>query len=280
MMGIAVLDARRLWRSPGIWLAALCCTFALVVGVSLPWLLLSDVEPATGVAFMLGPGTDLLFPTVAMLATYGAIAGQRDTATLSMVLAQPYRRRDVLAGVATTRMLTMVAVSLVAIVAATVAVIGLYGMPPFRYVVAFTAITVVAVACYAAIGVAVSASVASRTRAAAVLLPGFVFAYGLWSPLLYGIETIAFDRPPSWFEHVELINPLAAYGAAANELLPPTPHLAIAVDDGGIDTTTGELVGGSADLVVVGLALCVLAAWTIGSLLFARWQLDRASLAA
>ena len=279
MMAIASLDARRLRRSPGIWLATVCAAGALVAGVALPWLLLSGVDANTGVAFMLGPGTDLVLPTVAILATYGAIAGQRDDATLSTVLAQPYRRRDVLAGVAVARILTMVGVTTVAIAAAVAAVIVLYGVPPILRLAAFAAVTVVAVGCYAAIGVAVSASVASRARAAAALLPGFLIAYGLWSPVFHGIESVAFDRPPSWFEHVAMVNPLAAYGAAANELLPPTPHLAIAVDDGGVDATAGELVGGGTDPMVVGLALCVLVAWSVVTLLIARWRLDRATLA-
>ena len=279
LIHVAMLDGKRLSRSPGLWIAMVGCVFAIAGGVVLPGLFLSEVNAGVGLAFMLGPGTDLVVPIVALLTTYGAIAGQRERGSITILLGTPHRRIDVLGGILIARVVAVVGILMLAIATATLLILVMYGVPPIRRLLVFTVVAVLAVICYCSIGVAVSATVSSRNRAIAILLPGLLFAYGVWSPLLRGVETVVFESVPWWFDYAELVNPLAAFGTAAHEILPPTPHLAVAIDEGGLDAEAGAFVGGSATVSVIGFAIGVLLWWTIIPLLVARWRMGRVPLA-
>lgn len=269
---LASTELARLARAPGVWIAAVLFGALLVAGVALPGLLLEEATPAIGTAYLLGPAVDVILPTIAIVLTYGAIAGVRSDGRIKVYLGMPVRRRDILLGIACSRIAIVWIVMMCGLFVG-VATIGiLYGRPPIRPILAFASLSLLASASFVGIGVGISALVGTPIRAIATLVGGFLLAHALWEPICRAAASLLIDdftseSPPRWYELIILASPLEAYTTAANGVLPPSPHVAIAIGDGGARADSGALVGGEISTATLTIAIGWLVLWGLGSML-------------
>lgn len=109
--------------------------------------------------------TTLVLPLVAIAGSYLAIAGERESNTIRFLLAQPTTRRSVVLGKFLSRGLNL-AIALVAALAVSVVVIAsLYPDLDAGSLLTFFGLSALLVAAYVAVSIAISAAVASRSRA-------------------------------------------------------------------------------------------------------------------
>lgn len=273
----------RLRRSPGVWVVAVLFAVVLAAGAAIPAFVLADPSAAIGAAFLLGPATDLLLPLVAIILTASSLAGLRADGRISLYLGLPITRSAVLAGILVSRILGTLAIAGMGLAAGIVAVGLLYGVPPVRPVVGFIVITSLAAASYAAIGVGVSATTNHPVRAFAILIGGVILAHSLWGPTLDGIHyaltgEVPGADPPRWIEALTLLSPLEAYTAVANGILPPSPHLEIALDGDGTAADPGPMVGGEIARIDLLLAVGVLIGWAVLAILLGWRRFERAEI--
>lgn len=276
---IARFEWKRLRLAPGILLASLLLAGVIAGGTLIPHLGLDDPPVDYGVAFLLGPGTELLLPLVAVLLSYGAIAALKERGTLSLFLGAPNRRFDVFVGVLIGRITVALTMTVVALLTAIGVIIVVYGFPSLRTVGAFILFTGFATVAYTTIGVAVSASVTNRIRAVTILVAGVFIFHTLWSgmlQLLHYLLTGSYPHSESawWFDSLHTLSPLEAYSTTVNWVLPPSPHLFVAVDDSGIDAETGDMVGGGVTTGEATFAIAILAAWILGSFLIGLYRFN------
>lgn len=261
---VAAIETRRLARSPGLWLATVGFAFVLVAGVSIPYLTGVDVDGTTGTAFLLGPAVDLVLPLLAVLLTYGAVAGHRQRGSIHVFLSAPIARRSILVGILVSRIVVLWAIVLVGVVAGVAVVLGLYGRFPILTVFQFTLLTCIAAAAFASIGVGVSAMTRRPIRALTTLVGGFVVAYALWEPVVrgtYAVVATPTDQLPRYVEVAMLGNPLESYGRIAHGILPPSPHLDIDIEGGATSAEAGPLVGGELATLELFAGLLILGLW-------------------
>ena len=280
---IAVFDARRLLRSPGAWIGTVVFAFVQSLGVALPALALESPSPAIGTAFLLGPATDIVLPILAIVLTFGAIAGERDRGRLTVFLSTPLDRAQILLGTLLGRAsLVMLAVTIGSI-PGILTIVALYGAPEPRPIVGFLLISILASFTYASIGVGISATFATPARSVAVLIGGFVFAYALWEPATTALHylhtgSLPGPAPPRWFEILQMLSPLEAYSHALNGVLPPSPHLVLAITEEGIDADAGEFVGGALSAGDGGLVVAICGLWSAAAVSLGYLRLKRADV--
>lgn len=280
---IARLDALRLFRSPGLWVATVLFALLVVAGVTLPALLLESPPPEIGAAFLLGPAADLVLPVIAIVLTYAAVAGLRADGRVKVLLGTPVGRRSILIGVLLSRIVAAWAITGAGVLVGIAAIVVLYGVPPLRPVASFVLLTLLATASYVGVGIGVSAAVATSTRAIASLIAGFIVAHSLWEPLCRGLYYLVMGdlpgrSPPGWYDVLVLLSPVEAYTRAADGVLPPSPHLDIAIGEGGTRADAGALVGGEIGAATLGVALVSLWAWGTGAVLLGMYAFDTAEI--
>lgn len=269
-----------LLRSPGMWIALGTFAAVLALGVVLPALAFDNPDPRLGGAFLLGPATDILLPTVAIVYGHGAVAARREIGELTHLLGLPYRRIEIYFGIWLGRVSVVGALTAVGILPA-VAVIGLvYGEVPLGPIAGFVAITALAGATYTAVAVAISAMVRTRLRALGIALGGFVIAYALWEPALEGAKLTSVGAARSgWLDRLQAVTPLEAYGRIADAVLPAAPRVELAFTGGELAGQQAAVVG-NAGLTTAELIgpLVVLLAWALVPAVAAAVRFDRADL--
>ncbi len=261
---IVRLEVERVARSPGTWLATAGLLAVLAGGTALPAALDVPADGATGVALLLGPGVEIVMPLLVVVFGYTAVAGHRERGTITLFLSGRSARGTVLASLFLARAIALVAMTLTALIGAVAVVVMLYGRPPLGPTVAFAALTGVAVLSFVAIAVGASAAVRHPPRALAILVGGFLLAYGLWEPAVEFAHA-ALSQPgggrPWPVRGLVLVNPLESYTSAADGILPASRHLA--VDVGGETTAgdPGERVGGEISPAGLAVRLAILVGW-------------------
>ncbi len=277
---IARVEAARLARSPGTWLAGVGVLAVLAAGTALPALLGLEGDPAIGSALLLGPGVDIVLPLVVIVFGYPAVAGHRARGSIAVFLSAPADRGRVLLALWLARAVVLGALTIGALLGAVATIWGLYGAPPVRPVAGFAGLTVLAVLCLTSIAVGVSAAVRRPVRALAILVAGFVLAYGLWEPMVeLGYEAIADPgsaEPPWQVRGLLLANPLESYGSAAHATLPPSPHFSVDVGGETASATQGERVGSRLPWIGLVGRIAIMVAWAGGVLAIGYLRLSRA----
>lgn len=269
-----------LLRSPGLWIAVGAFAAVLALGAVLPALAFDSPGPRLGVAFLLGPATDILLPTVAIVFGHGAVAARRETGELTHLLGLPYRRVELYLGIWIGRVSVVGALTAVGILPAVAVVRLVYGDIPVGPIAGFVAITALAGATYTAIAVAISAMVRTRLRALGMALGGFVIAYALWEPAIDGVKLTSVGAARSgWLDRLHAVTPLEAYGRLADAVLPAAPRVELAFAGGELAGQQGEVVG-STGLTVAELTglLVVLLAWALVPAVAAAVRFDRVDL--
>jgi ABC-2 type transport system permease protein len=111
--------------------------------------------------------TALLLPLVVVAASYLAVAGERESNTITFLLGLPTTRRSVVAGKFLSRTAMMVLALGAAFLVGGVMAVALYPEPEFVLFGKFAALTTLLVAAYVGVTVGISAMSANRTQAIA-----------------------------------------------------------------------------------------------------------------
>ena len=180
------------------------------------------------ISFLLLPAT-ILVPIVGIFAGYRAIAGERETGSIKLLLGLPHTRQDVVVGKVIGRSTVVTVSTLVGFAVAAIVAAVLYGSFPAADFVAFGALTVVFALAFVGIGVGISAATGSTTKAIGGGLGVFLLFQFLWGQipdlLNYAINgSYGFSgRPPNWSFFFRRLNPQNAYRATVNEWVVQSP---------------------------------------------------------
>lgn len=178
--------------------------------------------------FLLLPAT-ILVPIVGVFAGYRAIAGERETGSIKLLLGLPHTRQDVVVGKIVGRSTVVTVSTLVGFLVAAIVAAVLYGSFPAVDFVAFGALTVLFALAFVGIGVGISAATGSTTKAIAGGFGVFFLFQFLWGeiPKLinYAINgSYGFSgRQPEWSYLVAQLDPQNAYQLAVNDWIVQSP---------------------------------------------------------
>lgn len=230
------------------------------------------------VGFLLSP-VSLFVPVIALLVGYKAVAGERESGSLKLLLGLPHTRRDVVVG----KVVGRTGVMVVPIVAgfAVAAVVGLALFTSFSVVdyVLFGVLTCAFALTWVAITVGVSSAVATSGRAAAASLGAWALFQFLWDVVVllarWGATGFSefpslTERPPDWALFLQGLNPSAAYSNGALAFL----------DASALASVAPQLAQTGSEPFYLSnwFGLVVMAAWVVGPLALGYWRFEDADL--
>jgi ABC-2 type transport system permease protein len=197
----------------------------------------AQIQPAPGggdptalvLVFSLLAPAGLLVPVIGLALGYKAVAGERESGRIKLLLSLPHSRLDVVLGKALGRTSVLVVPILVGFaVGAAVIFWQSSRFTPVNYI-AFAFVTVLLGLAYIAIGVAISSATTSTFRA---LIGGgslLIVLEFLWQPVLLAIVflvnglSLPQQLPGDWYFFLQSLSPGSAYSSAARSLLPKNP---------------------------------------------------------
>lgn len=229
---VAAKDFRSVSRSRALWAVAtlLALLFAVIAYGYEGSRLAAATEAVQQLFGALAMVLALLVPIVAMVASYMAIAGARERGSIKFLLAFPNTRRDVFLGKLASRLLVVAAgVCFLFATAASVAV-AKHGVFPAQVVLGLFAVSLVYGSVFVGIAVALSAAVASRSRAIAAAVGTYFVLVILYvvpgvriTALVRWLHTtmLGFDPNPNLYAAVTYTSPYIAFQKATNLVFPP-----------------------------------------------------------
>ena len=260
------LRSRMLW---GI-VAIIAIMTSLAAGISL---LVPNVEG--GAEMAIGGASQfagLLVPIMALIAAYLAIAGERESGSLKVILGLPPSRGDVLFGKFLGRS-GVVALGLVlGFVVSGVATAALYGGLPVLAFVGTTVLTVVLGVSFVGLAIGISAVTATRARAMTLAIAAYLGLTLLWDLAPNAVHLLLTGEMPGavvpgWFLFLQGLSPTGAYNALVQQLL---------LGEGvALEARLGGPAPGFLDPVVF---FGILVAWTVVPLVLGYLGFRRADL--
>lgn len=219
--------------------------------------------------FLLGPvGT--LVPLTGLIVGYKAIVGERESGSLKFLLALPHTRRDVVLGKVFGRSGVLATAILSGFALAAIITVALYSSFSPGPFLGFTALTLLFGAVFVSVGVGISASTASSSKATAAVIGFFVLFEILWGfiPMLinYLLAGSLFPQgpPPGWYQFLSNVSPSAAFSNAIKLVLP---------------ADAGLTMPGQTSIFVEGwFGLLVLLGWALIPLALGYLRFERADL--
>ena len=233
----------------------------------------------------------LFIPGVALVVGYMAVAGERHSGSLRVLLSYPFSRFDVVFGKLVGRTVITLSALLVGFAVAAVLVGVLYDPPTVTTFVGFVATGVLLGATFTALAIGGSAVASTRGRAMALTIGPFVGMLFFWKPVLVGIYFLVNGTLPGvvadrWYFFLKRLNPLEAYrvvtGSILDERIEPIPNLPL--ED--VPATTppehleiGNRVAGEVPIYLQDwVAVLVLIAWGAIPVAVGYWRFARADL--
>lgn len=266
-------------RSRPLWVAAAVLALIVVLVIYAPD---PDVERARlavqALFVLLVRFLSVALPIIALVASYVALAGERQGGGIKFLLSMPNTRLDVYAGKLASRLVVVAAAAVVVYVAATAASLTKYGAFAGGVVVGSFLLTVVYGSVFVSVAIAISGAVATRSRAiAGALVSYFVLVIPYALPgVSHGRvvrwlhhSVLGFESNPDLYNAVRHASPYLAYQKAVNLVLPAglerrffmtsaDPELPLYLSDG--------------------FSLVVLAFWLVVPVLVGFWAFERADL--
>lgn len=254
----------------------------LVIGISV---LVGSVDEvggtspdALGLIFFIASSLGLFVSIAAIVVCYRAIAGERESGSVKLLLSLPHTRQDVLIGKVVGRAAVLAVPIVVALLVGTV--VGTTMLGDFAPVptLLFALVALLFALAYASIMVGVSATTGSTTRAAALAIGFLLIVEFLWDVVVFGAVYIAggFTFPqttadfPGWAFALAQLQPSGAFVTALAAVVPDAPQ-----QGGGIVPPPGQLDGLLASQWVAFLALLF---WVVVPLAVGYWRFQAADL--
>jgi len=214
----------------------------------------------------------LLVPIMALIAAYLAIAGERESGSLKVLLGLPPSRGEVLVGKFFGRS-GVVAVGLgLGFAVSGVVTLAVYGTLPLTAFVGTTALTAFLGVAFVGIAVGISALTATRARAMTLAVSAYLGLTLLWDLVPNGVHLLVTGEMPgqvvpAWLLLLQGLSPTGAYNALAQALLL------------GSEVAVEARIGGPAPVYLhPGVFLAILLAWTVLPLVVGYLGFRRADL--
>lgn len=245
---------------------AVCILFGLVITAP-PALLISGfirLSPESGTVTTdvyiqtLNGALAVLIPVLGIGVAYNAIAGERDSGTLKLLMALPYSRRDLILGKTVGRMF----IAMIPVVLGFTTTVVLFGFTQvqiaFDTFLLFTLMSLLLTAVFTGLAVGVSASVQTGRRAALTGVGALTIFIGAWGQLTEAILQVFNETPfadvvglrPKLHMTMSLLNPTNSYRAVVeSSTLPETVEIAHNMTTSSamatrLDLVTGDGIGG------------------------------------
>ena len=238
--------------------------------------------------------TRLIIPLIALVLGWKAIAGERESGSITILLSLPHSRRDVLLGKLLGRS-AVLSVSLVVGFVAAAAIVALFlgGFDVADYV-GLLAMSILYGVAYTSIAVSLSALTRSTTIAGAAMFGVFVLFYVVWNAMT-AVFSLLSAREILFFEFVEYTMTIEGQefqgqrlqgGVYFLEMLDPGNAYAnvltlvtSAAEIEGADLVQAEMFGGSVPFYLQDwFAFVVLLFWIVVPMAIALYQFDRVDL--
>lgn len=259
-------------RSRMIWgiVVIIAVMTSLSAGISL---LVPDVEG--GAEMAIGGASQfagLLVPIMALIAAYLAIAGERESGSLKVILGLPPSRGEVLVGKFFGRS-GVVAIGLaLGFVVSGVVTAALYGGLPVAAFVGTTALTVLLGVSFVGVAIGISAITATRARAMTLAIAAYLGLTLLWDLAPNVVHLLVTGEMPGavvpgWFLLLQGLSPTGAYNALVQRVLL-----------GGGAAVEARIGGTAPGYLDPAVFLVILLAWTIVPLLAGYLTFRRADL--
>jgi ABC-2 type transport system permease protein len=236
---------------------------------------LGDVPGLPDAAQFLTEPSSLIIPLTALVVAYLAIAGERESGSIKLLLGLPHTRGDVVLGKLVGRTAVVTAGILVAFAGAAVTMLVLFGDVPVVNLFLLTLVTVFFGLTYVGIAIGASAFTATRSRAMALAITAFFLFQVVWDlvPLgvYYAVEgALPTGALPAWFHFVRILNPNTAYSQAADFVF----------SGAGPFVPAETLVGSSVPFYVQNwFGFVLLALWLVVPVALGFWSFRRADIA-
>lgn len=239
-LSVAKKDFTRARRSRALWAAGtLLAMIAALLVFGYEGYRLGPRQEALQAFRTLGTMLAAVVPIVALVAGYLAVAGERESGGIKFLLGFPNTRRDVVVGKLGSRLVVVaVGVALLFLAAASMS-LARHGTLPLAGVVGMFALTLVYGSVFVTLAVALSASVAARSRAIGAAVGSYLLLV-----ILYVVPTVSIPGLVRWLHHTMLgqaqnphlysavtyTSPFTAYRKAMNLALPGRRQVFRAVD--------------------------------------------------
>lgn len=223
-------DFKGVRRSRTLWTAAVVLgLIAVLLAFTNRGFGQSDTEAVQSLFRNLTLVLSVLLPIVALVASYLAIAGERESGGIKFLLSMPNTRRDVFLGKLLSRLVVVAAGVAFMYIAAISVSLTKHGAFPAEVILGTLLVTVVYGSVFVAVAVSMSAAVASRSRAIAgalasyfVLVILYVFPVIQVSNIVRTVHTslLGMDSNPDLYNAVQYTSPYLAYQKAINLVVP------------------------------------------------------------
>lgn len=215
-------DAR---RSRGLWAVVVLFAVVGVAAAVLPAAVVGgSLSAGQAVAYLVAP-LEVVVALTALLGGYGAIAGPRAGGQLALLLGLPVDRTALVAGafVGRTAVVLGGVTAGLAVVAGALSVV--YGGLPLVRLAGFGALLALLAVTMTALAVGISSAVSTPGRAAVAAVAAFVLFQFFWEVVPAGAHYLVEgsfpgQTVPAWVVLLERLQPLAAFEAATDLVLP------------------------------------------------------------
>jgi ABC-2 type transport system permease protein len=233
---VAKKDFRDSVRSRWLWVLTVLFVL-LTAGVAYAFSVLDEGDdPLTTLEllFFLQSPANLLVPITALVISYKAIVGERESGSLKVLLSLPHTRGDMILGKILGRSVSLALAVVVGFVTALAVIFWRYAEFDAQAYVLFFLMTLLLALTFIAIGVGMSSLVSTGSRALAAAIGFWVVFEFLWGALSFVLYWVAngfsldgFDPvdPPNWIAFIQNLAPGTAYSNAVTALLPENPNL-------------------------------------------------------
>jgi ABC-2 type transport system permease protein len=296
---VAKKDFKDVRRAKTLWLVA--ALLALISGLlawasSPPGGAGSDVETVQQVFVGISRIGSILIPIVTLIATYLAIAGERDTGSIKFLLSLPNSRRDVVLGKLVSRSLGVVGgVGFMFLVALAVTSFK-YQAYPLGTILGTFALVALYATVFASVAIAMSALVSSRSRAIAgalgvyfVTIVMYIFPVIQYRTIIRYAhhDLLGLEKNLDLYQFIEYTSPFVAFQKALNLVVPEEFQSSVfrgerVSQTGGAGNRQGfEQAMANVDLpfyLTDEFSLVILGFWLLVPLALGYWRFERADL--
>jgi ABC-2 type transport system permease protein len=258
---------------------AVFAILGLVVAV-LPGLISRGSFTGAAVVWFLTVLSGVLVPLIAVVATYLAVAGERETGTLKILLSLPPRRVDVVAGKFLGRSAVVLTSVLVALVLSALASLVVYGSLPVGPYLVAVGLTALLGVCFVGVTIGLSAATSTRQRAMATTVGFYVLFVAFWDLVIQALQFfldlgLSIRLSADAITFLTVVSPGKAYGRLVNTLVVPDLLAGSVVE--AIAATPVDPAGGPVYLQTWVVVLVVLI-WTVVPVVAGYWRFEGADL--
>jgi len=215
--------ARRSWL---LWGVIGLFTLIVVLATGVIGYLGDDVTGETAVGLITAPA-GIFVPLTAVIASYLAIAGERESGQLNILLSLPPSRLEVVLGKFLGRSAVVLLATVIAFLVGIIVSVPLYdGFPIGPFLTSMVLTTLLGLA-FVGLSIGISANATTRARAMAPAIGVVVvFATGIWGGLADGLNFIAQEAFDTSLESdtidlIQVLSPRGAYDRLFNSIVQP-----------------------------------------------------------